>query len=153
MEHGLRLRIDTDSNVSAPNVSKTEIVRRAQSKVRPHPSYPLQLAGHQLCMLRLNPPSEDSQEPGWAFLRQFSRHSSDDSKTCLNNGVLLGHPRPGKQNATATRAPRPLSPGKMCSSPPICFTSDSTIFIPSPLLQAGLNPIGNPGPLSDTDSE
>ena len=59
----------------------------------------------------------------------------------------------GAQNVTVKDAPRPFPPSAICNSPPICFTSEPIIFIPRPLLLAGSNPAGNPGPSSDTDSE
>ena len=54
---------------------------------------------------------------------------------------------------TVKRAPRPFSPGAICSFPAICFISEPMIFIPRPRLSAGSNPAGNPGPSSNTDSE
>ena len=41
---------------------------------------------------------------------------------------------------TVKRAPRPFSPGAICSFPAICFISEPMIFIPRPRLSAGRIP-------------
>ena len=43
------------------------------------------------------------------------------------------------------RAPQAFSLFRICSAPPICLTSERTIFMPRPLLPAGLKPAGKPG--------
>ena len=54
--------------------------------------------------------------------------------------------------STVNRAPWFRSPRPILNSPPIRWTKDRIILIPSPREQAGSNPSGRTGPSLDTDS-
>jgi hypothetical protein len=58
-----------------------------------------------------------------------------------------------ERNITVRREAQPVLRGTICSSPPICFTSESTSFIPKPLHFATSKPAGSPGPSSKTERE
>lgn len=82
--------------------------------------------------------------PLFLLLRHGSRSSASGPRMPVLSDEL---------NVTVKRAPRSLPPEMTCNSPSISLTSESTIFIPSPLLAVGSKSAGNSGPSSDTDSE